>query len=254
MTNKVAVFITNLNMPEAADAAADYLSHSQQPHDLYLVDNGSDLMPPAEHTNVQLLENVQTTNGWLAGVDAARASGEDYFAYVFIITSMRFISGDPLFSMARFLHRWEDAVGVHPALTQDSTTAWEHLKLRPESPSDFRRVFMLDNICSMWRRDWWEAQGGFDERLIYGWGIDLELSLLARRQGRSLWVDETCQVRKITDVGYSLGRMHSTAEERRQKASANMAEILSEKYGAGWNNLMRNEGVRKNGNEIDGIY
>lgn len=239
----VAVIITNYNMPERADALVNYLGKSAWPFDLFLVDNGSDQKKPAEWTSVRLDKNVQTTNGWLAGVAASLTTGIDYLAYAFLITSAEFTesSGDPLASMAQLLMDDPNAVGAHPALTLDSTTAWDHLFARGgEEP---RRTWMIDNIFSLYRRAWWEEVGGFDPRLTYGWGVDLETCLKARRQGRSLWIDERCHVKKVTDIGYRMGRMNMTAEQRRRRASIQMATILGEKYGPDWEDKMRNEAV-----------
>ncbi len=91
MRKRVAVILTNYNMPERADAMGDYLSkYAKWPHDFYCVDNASDLVPPSKYTNVILSHNVQTTGGWLAGLKAADESGKDYMAYVFTITSCDF--------------------------------------------------------------------------------------------------------------------------------------------------------------------
>ena len=87
------------------------------------------------------------------------------------------------------------------------------------------------------------GKGGFDPRFIYGWGVDLELCLLARRQKKSLWIHEGCWIEKETDVAYKMNRMGMSAEDRRQKASANMAEVMKFKYGPRWDWIVRNEGV-----------
>ncbi|MCJ7620948.1 MAG: hypothetical protein MUP64_12095, partial [Anaerolineae bacterium] len=120
-----------------------------------------------------------------------------------------------------------NAVGVHPALTADSTTSWEHLRARGGSP---RQAWMLDNIAALYRADWFDSIGRFDPRYVYAWGPDLEAGLLARRQGRTLWVHEGALVKKVTDVGYAMGRMGMGADERRRRASENMRAVLQEKY------------------------
>ena len=72
MQDKTAVVIPNYNMPERTDALVEYLmEHAKAPHDIYVVDNGSDIMPPSQYTNVFIEENCQTTCGWLTGMRAA---------------------------------------------------------------------------------------------------------------------------------------------------------------------------------------
>ena len=242
---KVAIFIVSYNMPERADALASHVLRSVKwPYQLFVIDNGSDLCPPALHTDIFLERNLQTTGGWLAGLEEADKCDEDWLAYWFLITSAEFPLGigDPLAPMAELLIEDNKAVGVLPALTPDSTTAWTHLITR-NGRNEPRRTWMIDNIASLWRADWFDSNGRFDSALKYAWGIDLEASLRARQQGYSLWVDERSQIKKVTNVGYDLGRMNMGAREREQLAGANMAEVLSSRYGPNWWDRMLNEDV-----------
>lgn len=236
----VAVFIVNYNMPERADALFEHLDKSDYPHEIYLIDNGSDLVDPAKNTNVFIKENCQTTNGWLKGMEVADEKG-GYEAYAFVITSAEFKDGKDTLSLLMENFGDPEVVGVHPALTKESTTHWEHLKSRGTGKP--RRTWMVDNICSIYRAGWFDSVGRFDKEMIYAHGIDLEVCLLARRQGKKILVDERCEVEKITDIGYTMNRMNMTAEMRRQKGWANMSGVLSKKYGTGFWNIMLTEGV-----------
>ena len=243
MTNKVAAFIVNYNMPERADALATHLNNFiEHPLDVYLIDNGSNLEEPARLTNVFLPQNEQTTWGWLAGMDQAGKGGGEYFAYWFLITSAAFIpEQDTLTPMVDFLNTHPDAVGIHPALTKDSTTAWKHLITRWGFYP--RRTWMIDNVASLYRADWFDGIGRFDPDFEYGWGIDLETCYVARSQGKSLWIDERVKVQKITDIGYKMERMNMTADRRRFLASANMNAVMENKYGNDWRYKMTKENV-----------
>jgi hypothetical protein len=236
--NKVAAIITNYNMPERADALADYIRAHCPLADVVLVDNGSDIMPPPRNTAVFLPQNVQTTGGWLAGI--AGLKKREYFGYWFLITSAEFTGGDPLTPMVEFLEADENAVGIHPALTLDSTTSWTHMIARGNNAP--RRTWMLDNIACLYRAAWWDKHP-FDPAMVYGWGIDLETCHSARAEGRGLWIDERSQVRKITDIGYTMNRMNMSADERRKLAGENMRTRLQEKYGTDYWNRMILEGV-----------
>ncbi len=243
--DKVAIFIVNFNMPERTDALAGHIQQAVEwPWELFVIDNGSDLCPPANNTNVFLENNVQTTGGWLAGLEQADKRNEDWLAYWFLITSAEFLHGDhdPLAPMAELLVADDEAVGVHPALTADSTTAWKHLISRNGSLKP-RRTWMIDNIASLYRADWFDANGRFDPALKYAWGIDLEACFKAREQGHSLWVDERSRIKKVTNIGYDMGRMNMNASNREQLAGANMAEVLSGRYGPNWWERMLNERV-----------
>ena len=249
--DKVAIFIVNYNMPERTDALVGHILDTVKwPYELFVIDNGSNIVPPPRPSiykcvrTIYLDGNVQTTGGWLAGLEEADKDGSDWLAYWFLITSAEFLEGinDPLAPMAELLVADDNAVGVHPALTADSTTAWTHLISRNGNLKP-RRTWMIDNIASLYRADWFDANGRFDPMLKYAWGIDLETCFKAREQGRSLWVDERSQIKKVTNIGYDMGRMNMNAPTREQLAGANMAEVLSGRYGPNWWDRMLNEGV-----------
>jgi len=242
MTNRVALILVNYNMAERTDAlVAAVRRHATCPVDYFIVDNGSDISQPSKYTTVNLFPNQQTTAGWLAGLRAAKDWGE-YFAYWFMITSAEFPvgHGDPA-PMVNFLRDNPDAVGIHPALSAGSTTHWTHMITRGGCAP--RQTWMIDNIASLYRADWFDSIGWFDERLIYAWGIDLETCWQARIHGRTLWIDERCRVKKVTDIGYKLQRMNMSANERQVRATENMHKVLGEKHGRNWWEMMTTEGV-----------
>lgn len=244
MTNKVAILIVNYNMVERCDALAEYIKRTVNwPYRLFVIDNGSDLVPPSSHTNVYIRENVQTTGGWLEGLRYASKYREKYLAYWFLITSAEFPPGDadPLAPLARILLNDDQAVGVHPALTKDSTTHWSHMITRGgDGP---RRTWMMDNIASLYRADWFDGIGRFDPELRYAWGIDLETCWKARKQGRSLWMHDGSQIKKVSQIGYTMNRMNMDMMGRKRLAGANMIKVMTAKYGKDWRNRMYNEFV-----------
>ena len=238
----VAIFITNFNMPERTDALYEYIhSHTTWSCDYYIVDNGSTIAPLSRYTNVMLPFNKQTTAGWIEGLLAARA--KEYLAYMFLITSAEFPeTGDPIAPLAQFLIDNPAAVGIHPALTADSTTSWEHMITRGgDAP---RQTWMLDNICSMYRADWFDSIGWFDPEMLYAWGIDLETCYKAREQGHSLWIHEGARAKKITNIGYKMERMQMSADDRSLAAGANMRQVLAKKYGDQFWDKMVNQYVK----------
>jgi hypothetical protein len=102
-----------------------------------------------------------------------------------------------------------------------------------------RKTWMIDNIFSVWRADFFHRHP-FDPALIYGHGIDLEICYHARKENRLIYICENAEVRKITDIGYTMNRMNMTADERRKNGYINMSEVLSKRYGFDfWNFLTR---------------
>lgn len=230
----VAFILSNYNMPERTDAMVQYLmDNCGENVDYFVVDNGSDKKQPAFWTSVRLPKNRQTMGGWLAGWDLARWDTK-YDAYIFAITSTEIMhsQGDIVQPLLDLMYSADDIVGVHPMLTQDSTTAWNHMKTGGEA-------WMIDNIFAMYRADWFDKQGGFDPRMVYGWGPDLEMAHFARQDDKRLMICDKVQVRKVTDIGYTMDRMNMTASERAVKARTNMEKIFEKRYGIEWRTKMR---------------
>lgn len=250
--NEIAAIIPSYNMDERADALVERLCRTDWPLDLILVDNGSDIRPPSKYTTLALSKNVQTTGAWRVGLEYARMlahlRGHQHLAYLFMITSAEITtSEDFLTRIASFLMQNPNPVAVHPSLTEDSTTMWNHLKRRSTGPAYFRRTWMVDNIASVYRASWFDEQPGgrFDPRLIYAHGIDLEACWQARMEGRGIYVyegEEPC-IRKITNIGYTMDRMNMTAKKRAILAQSNMDDVLGTRYGRMYWSKLATEGV-----------
>lgn len=233
--SRVAALIVNFNMPERTDLLVEAIGDKA---DAIVIDNGSDIQPPSKYTKVKLERNVQTTGGWLAGLEAVKGKYEYYW---FLITSTRIPGGDVLTPMVEFMDANPDAVGIHPSLTAESTTGWPHLKNR--GTNEVRRTWMIDNIASLYRSDWFDSIGWFDPAYTYAWGIDLETCYRARKQGRGIYIDDRVQVEKITNVGYSMNRMNMSSDERGRLAYANMMEVGRRKHGERFWELMTAEAI-----------
>ncbi len=249
MANKVAVILTNYNMPERANALRAYVAvHAEWPLDFIMVDNGSDLVEPSQYTSLRLGQNIQTTGGWLMGLEysdyLARKNGEPYFAYWIMGTSMEFVeeSLDPLTPLATLLVKRPDAVAVHAALTEDSTTAHTNMWERPQAHGP-RQTFRMDLLATLIRADWLNDIGRFDPDLTYAWGVPQETCWKARKQTRSLWIHEGTKIKKVSDIGYTMGRMNMTRVERGDSALAEKTSVLAKKYGDDWYDKIENEFV-----------
>jgi len=248
MRQPVGIVLVNYNMPERTEALYRSIMDTVDPtvtdFDFIVVDNGSDIAPPATCTTVGFEYNVQTTNGWLMGLsylDALeKVFNQKYFAYWILITSGEIMPeyGNILTPMVDYLHKNPECVGIHPALTPGSTTTWDHMKHDPLQEDPYRDTWMIDNIAALWRADWFNSIGRFDPDMIYAWGSDLETCYLAREQGKTLTIYNDGQMQKVDNIGYSMDRMNMTAEERRDNATLNMDAVMERKYGSDWRILM----------------
>ena len=260
MPNKTAVIIPNYNMPERTDALVEYLrEHAKSPFDIFVVDNGSDLVAPSQYTNVFIEENCQTTCGWLTGMRAAdtveKHHRESYFAYLVMITSTEFVeeSGDPLTPLVEFLEGNPSAVVVHAALTTDSTSALVN-QMMDRGSGKPRRTYLIDNIAALWRADYLNGIGRFREELRMGWGVLPEVCWKARRDRRGIWIHEGTVVKKVSNIGYTMKRMNMTAGVRGRLASAEARLILEPIYGPDFNEKLAHEWTKHTGREWECTY
>lgn len=70
--SSTAIIIVNYNMPERTDALCEEINKRvKSDYRLIVVDNGSDIVNPSWFTELALEKNVQTTGGWLAGLEYA---------------------------------------------------------------------------------------------------------------------------------------------------------------------------------------
>ena len=255
--HKTAVIIPNYNMPERTDALVEYIqTHAKAPHDIFVVDNGSDLndmsqvVEPSKYTNVTIKKNCQTTCGWLTGLEAADKQAEEnvepYFAYWIMITSAGFVeevSGDPLTPLVEFLAANNDAAVIHAALTADSTSALMP-QMGDRGSGSPRRTYLVDNIAALWRADWLNSIGRFREELTMGWGVLPETCWKARRDRKTIWIHEGTLIKKVSNIGYTMNRMNMTASERAILASAEARRILAPIYGEKFNEKLGHEWVK----------
>ena len=212
--------------------AEHILKTVKKPHDLLIVDNGSDVTLSSEHTTFTIPENVQTTQGFLAGLEYADSLGHDYFAYWLLITSAEFDKDsmrDPLKVLLPVLEDDPLAFVVQPSIKFDYDQAWSSM-LAPRGHKP-RRAWGTDYISALFRADYLNEIGRFRKELTMMWGVPGECNWKARKKGWHIYVHDGYTMKKHTDIGYDMLRMGMTAEERRSLASAESDRILEPIYG-----------------------
>lgn len=241
--NKVAVIIVNYNMVERTNQIVEYLKNNiHHPHDIIVVDNGTLLVNKSQYTLLDLKENIQTTNGWLMGLHYAdsieNTTGQKYYAYCFVITSMKMVNNkkDILTTMVNTLTRDNQVVGIHPSLTSDSTLPWKNMKNK--NGIELEQLFFIDNNFSCYRASWFNKIGRFTPLQTYAWGIDIETGYIASMQNKKIIVDHTILVKKEQDIGYKMNRMGMTSAKRKENAQNQSHEYLRNKYGKNFEKIL----------------
>ena len=155
---KVAIILSNYNMPEMADYLVEYIERNVLwPYEFIVVDNGSDKMPPTKHTTVAISPNMGANAAWQVGFSVCdrleTKLGQRFFGYLLCCTNTKFpVETDFLTPLAEFLERNERAVGINPAHTADSGTPWkDHFDTGTGEP---RQVRFLEWTTGLYRADW----------------------------------------------------------------------------------------------------
>ncbi len=232
----VAIIIVNYNMPERTDALVKHIYRTVH-HEcaLIVVDNGSDLIEPSKYTTptLNLPKNIQTTRGFLEGLDFADSVGIDYFAYWLFITSAAFNEDDmrdPLDLLLPILIDEEQAFAVQPAIEFNYHQGWSDV-MSPRPDGGLRRVWGIDYISTLFRAKYFNAIGRYRPELTMMWGVPGECNWKARKNGWHIYIQDDYVMRKDTDIGYMMDRMNMSDAERRELASAESDRILEPIYG-----------------------
>ena len=238
MPGAVAIIISNYNMPERTDElAAWFESTTRWPHDLLVVDNGSDKVPIPARATLAWRHNVGPAGVWRIATTyaerLARKRGVPHLGYLFCCTSTaipeRQRERDLITPLAELLESDPNAVLAHPAYTADTESYFRHMV--DGGSGGPRRLGFCEMQCGLVRADWFHAIGGYDPDFQLHWGVDIDLCMQAKRQGRGVWLHEAVHVRKEESRGYTSGRYEMSAEQRAERALAEMDAILLRKYG-----------------------
>lgn len=247
-----AICIVNYRMGERTDALVEHIEKTTKcRHEFFIVDAVDDLHPPfyrSKYATAILDYNPQMNAGLMLAVKQAhereQVIHEKFFAYWFITTSMSFLNvdtQDTLDNLLSVLCYQSDAVIVSPALDKSSGTAWTNMKVK--RGNEWRQTHGCDCLATVYRADWFDAQGGYNPDLTIGWGMDMEMSWKARQQHRTIWINEYVQMHKEESVAYAMGRWNFTPEERRVKGREEMYQVLTAKYGENFIEKLMWEGV-----------
>jgi hypothetical protein len=230
--SRTAVIIPNYNMPESTESLCYHVGLSEVEHDIIVVNIGEHGNSPLGSVSVK--QNVQMTHGILMGIQYSKyleAVGNfKYLGYWILLTSTVFTSDvDVLSYLISEMENNPNCVMITPSFDKSSEIAWDNLY---NSGSGYRHTWGSDCFALLYRADWYNSKGGYDNRLLVGWGVDLEMSYLAKREGKDIVVCDDVVMHKATGNMDKLGRMPESISDRNKRGAEEMHRILNEKYGA----------------------
>jgi hypothetical protein len=243
---RAAVIVLNYNMPEAADKWVYAIKERvTYPHDIIVVDNGSDKAEPSQYTSVRVEQNTRTTGGLRLGIEYADMRGlieygERPFYYWTLSTSteLDYCKGDPLATLIEALENVPNAVAISPAFT-GHLTSWTHKIYEWNGSEDVKQIPTVPDAVLMSR--WYHEIGGFEQRLTHSWGLEHDMAFHLMETGGVSLLHNGVRIKVNEFVGYKMDRMDMSREERDADARAEMDRILTEKWGSLWTQVRERE-------------
>jgi len=229
---RTAAIVCNYNMPERTDALVEHIHKTVKlPCEVIVVDNGSDIVDPSKYTTVQVKYNLQTTKGFMIGMDYADYLDEFDYYWLFI-TSAEFLDDprDSLEILMKVMRNDPKTYAVSPAFTFN-WSAWDHWMSPREGKDSPRRVWGIDYIAALIDKEKLKKIGGFRKELTMMWGVQGECNMLARKEGWHIYVHDGYTMHKESNIGYKMNRMNMTADERATLATKEKEAVLEEIYG-----------------------
>ena len=235
--DRIAVILISKNTPERVNRIIKFLGNRNQevPMDLILIENGTNMFPPSQHTVIKLDHELDETIVFRMGVNYAHELEKSerfrYYSYMFISNNteipLQLEDISVLKSLQDILRENKYAVAVQPVLTVDSLTDFPHLvypfikeinfsrgkKLEISDSRQLlkvtnnpRRTNIIGHDCVMYRSTWFNEVGGFPKELPSGVGVNVYMSYIARLQGKELYMHPGFLVRCLSDISIRIGR------------------------------------------------
>lgn len=237
LNERIAIIISNYNMPEAANNLYDILDRTRIPHDIITIDNNSKNHQIPTHTTIALKQNIRQCNAWLYALNYAdvleRLNKFNYFAYVFCTTAAIIqTTHDIIEPLIEMMYSIPDAAITHPALIG---SPWP---LMAKRNTGWREVGFVEFVVGAYRADWFNKVGRFNGKFRYNHGIDLDISYKARRDKMKQLLCDDIVITKDHDAGYKTGRYLMSVHERNEICAQEMNDVFTSEYGNNWRRLI----------------
>jgi len=230
----LAGIILSYNTPHLTNAIYEQLNpYCDKNFRLYVFDNGSDVDKISPYTNISVKKNLRMSKGFNTAVQyvCERHKRPDY---IWLMSNdIVLTDGCP----QKFLWAFETypkAGLIHPALTKDSVTSWEHMVGGDVIENTMKMVWMADIIAPVIPTKLFLKLGGFNPLLTRGWGIDFEISYDLYKKNRPVYIYDGVRIKHLLGGTYRTGMGGELAEIRDAEAANEVDRVLGKRFGAGW--------------------
>lgn len=209
---KIAILVLNQHSPERTETLAAYLRRDfvYPEKDVFIVD-GAD---------------AGFTRGMHEAWRTASAAG-DYAAYWFLNADVRFEHGDDvLLALAEVLFSNDEFAQISPQFQSPH-------RFMERATGEAQRVPYLEPKATLIKASTIEGIGFWDLDLTCGWGVDYDYGFRVRQAGLANIL--TNRARIAHRGNQAIADWPAFVE----RASAEMNEVLTRKYGSGWERITR---------------
>jgi hypothetical protein len=221
------VAILNHNLPTLTDNLVKWISKDPALTDLLVIDNGSNLEPPAKSTTHTLEENTFFGGGVNVILDYFLSTSEEY---VYILNNDLLVHNNFLTKSLRAAKANNLAV-YSPSVINASTDQCHWKQMLNQGTDIVREVKWVDWQAPLLRRDLVEHIVQFPNQLHYGWGLDFYSGIVGEELGVKTGVDDNNTITHLNSQTFKQNKINIGVNEFCQAAEGNMNDFfLNSKY------------------------
>jgi hypothetical protein len=233
--------ILNYNMPEITNNLVNQIKKLVKiDYKLIVLDNGSEKNKISKYTTDRKEINTRLTGGMNNILEISKKHNPDY---VWLCTNDIKLEYeiDIFDDMINKMKKDKNLGILHPSLIEPvKNYAYQWMIKKCNEKGYTKNHYTYDIIAPIFSKealniiDW-----KFDNKFIYGWGLDYESAYQIRKNGLSIGIDFDVLLSHQTSITYDSGNdiEFKNRQEYYKKAGENMNKVLIEKYGENWNEL-----------------
>lgn len=212
------VAILNHNLPDLTDNLVKWISKDNSVKEFIIIDNGSNMEPPAKSTTHKLEENIFFGGGVNVIFDAFLQTDHEY---LYILNNDLLVHNNFITKSLRAAKQ-NDIAMYSPAVINASVEQCHWKQMLNQGTDEVREVKWIDWQAPLLRRDLIEAIQTFPMELIYGWGLDFYSGMVAEDKGLKVGVDDNNTITHLNSQTFKQNKINIGVSEFCRLAEGNM--------------------------------
>ena len=230
---RIGIVISYYNTGHETNEWVEFIHNNfRTNYKLIVVNNGSKPEFSSHYDDVIFKENVNKLGGVLAGMEKFKSYDPTIYWNISTSTKMNPMTLDPSQILLDTLLSTPNAVAITPGYVGEVIDKTNQANLAINGSESHESY--LAGAYSMFDAEWLKSIGGFTKELTSTWGIDFELSYLARQQNKKFLVHDIIRYNVLKGPAYVSGVADKTLDQYQDECRAEMNLVLAHKYGANW--------------------